>query len=262
MNNTTLGTSDFSYLLIPNPLSIITYLPVNIYILVLIISRQWIVSEFYIFIETIMEICICFYDIIGLIACITSNSYLLTARDFCLGFLVTGRPCVLALICVERYLAIVKPVAYMKLKPLKYKLGLTGMVWFITLACCFSRLYMAQEIHRVSIVVFTSSCVTKLYCCIASLRVLRRPKPGDGSRQQEGMNGVKLKAFKVILVITLSVFFFYIPLAFGVLFRYFMEERTFVLFMHVGYQCTSFTGAIHALLFLQRCGKLAFITWL
>lgn len=267
MNNATLGNTSLLPIMtpvtemIPDLVSVIVQLPVSIYIVQLIISRHCVTSEFLNLKEAIFEIFICLYEILGLAATVFRNALLLEIKMFFLGFLVTGRPCLLALICMERYLAVVKPVLFLRLKPLRYKLALSGIIWLWTLAVCSARLLLSSVFHYIVAMHIFVFCVVKLYCCIACLLVLKQPGPGEGVRQREGMSSIKRKAFRIILILTVSVFIVYVPLLVALLLRCYLAKKIFDTIRNVCYTCTTFIGLIQALLILQRFGKLPSTEW-
>lgn len=99
----------------------------------------------------------------------------------------------------------------------------------------------------------TLCCAVKLYC--SALLALKKPGPGEGVRQRVGMSNIKMKAFRIILIITTSVIVMNVPLVIVILLQdYFTqtvsEHHKWVLI------CTAFPGFVQAFLFLQRSGKL------
>lgn len=269
MNDTTLGntsllpfcvsTSNRDVTLIPNIIGPILRLPLNAYILQLIISGHLITSEFCTLTEAIFEIITCIYDILGMAAYISPNSCLLKIRMFFLGFIVSGRPFLLMLICVERYLAVAKPMVFLRFKPLKYKLALSGVIWLWTLVSCFSIYVMGSAYHYAAVVQMTACCVVKLTCCVATLLVLKQPGPGEGKRQKEGMSHIKVKAFRIILIITVSVILVNVPLIVVVSLQDYLKQHLFETIISVCYTSTAFSGLVHGMMFLHRSGKLSFI---
>ncbi len=61
--------------------------------------------------------------------------------DFTLGLGITGRPLFQSLMCVERYLAVVHPVTFLKYKPLRYRVICCTAVWIIVLGSCLCCLF-------------------------------------------------------------------------------------------------------------------------
>lgn len=206
------------------------------------------------------ELVICLQDTLGLFDVFFSNIYLAGMKYFFLGFTVVGRPYVLTLICVECYLATVKPVVFLWFKPLRYKLVLSGIVWFLTWVSCFGSVFVAFVFHPASVLQVAMCCVVQIYCCVCTLLILKQPGPGEGIRQEQGMNSKKQKAFRTILVTTVSVILAYFPLMILMTFNFFVEVEMFSVVFNMCYIFTFFLGFAHSFLFLQRSGKLPCIT--
>ncbi len=121
---------------------------------------------------------------------------LLALTQFLLGLAVTGSPLFQCLICVERYLAVVHPVTFLKYKPLRYRVICCTVVWIITLGssiiCMLTFLkfifYMCMWFLLLQFLLFLS---IKLFCCLAVLRTLKQSGPGERGRQREEENHVK-----------------------------------------------------------------------
>lgn len=263
MNNTTLGNS-FS-LLLKNDLlvicSMVIRVPIIIYILQVIISKGWISSEFYTFKKAVFELVTCFHDTLAVFGYFFPDMYLSNIKSFLLGFALTGRPYILTLICVECYLATVKPVVYLQFKPLRYKVLLSGIIWVLTLVSCLSSVFVSLGFYYIVIAQMTTCYVIQLYCCVCTLVVLKQPGPGEGIRQGKGPSNKKLKAFWIILVITISVITTYGSLIIVIILRDFMNVQLFTVVVNVCYACTFSAGTAHTFLFLQRAGKLPCATW-
>ena len=269
MNNTALGNSSLPLFcdnlgkrnMLPNFFCLAVRLPLNIYILQLIISQHLITAEFYALNEAIFEIFIYFYDIFGVVTHICPNAYLIMIRWFFLGFAFTGRPCLMTLICIDRYLAVVKPVVFLRFKQLTYKLVFSGIIWLVTLVSCTWSIFMPSPFIHVLKVQFIVCCVTKLCCCVAVLQALKQPGPGEGVQQREGISNKKLKAFRIILTITASIFIMYVPM----LVSFILEGRVTLelsdSILNVTYTCSFISEFVQTLLFLQRSGKLPCVKW-
>ncbi len=59
------------------------------------------------------------------------------AVNFFQGIATTGRPLFQCLICVERYLAVVHPVIFLKYKPLRYRVICTVFIWTSIFSSCW-----------------------------------------------------------------------------------------------------------------------------
>ncbi|KAM7394180.1 hypothetical protein PAMP_020994 [Pampus punctatissimus] len=245
--------------MIPNLVTTILRLPVSFYILELIVSRHLIISEFYTLNEEIFEIFICLFDIFRVLAYIFPDTSFIKSRQFFLGFIVTGRPCMLTLICVDRYLAVVKPVTFLRFKPLRYKLTLSGIIWLCTLVSCSGNTLVYLGFHYILVAQITLNCGVNLYCSIATLLALKQPGPGEGVKQ---MCNMKLKAFWIILIITVSFILVYVPLIVVVIFKQYIDQKLFFVLKHICYTFTVLSGLVQSMLFLGRSGKLLCIKWL
>lgn len=60
----------------------------------------------------------------------------LLARDLSSMIIMTGCPLLLTGMCVERYVAVVRPVFYLKSRTLQHRLALSAAVWCITSVFC------------------------------------------------------------------------------------------------------------------------------
>ncbi|XP_058613447.1 C-C chemokine receptor type 5-like [Onychostoma macrolepis] len=122
----------------------------NCYVLWLIINRAGggIASEFFRINQCICEIVFCLNSLFCLI-CYDYPwlSRLLELTWFLVGLGFTGRPLFQSLICVERYLAVVHPVTFLKFKPLRYRVICCTVAWIITLGSCFcSAVWLFSEL--------------------------------------------------------------------------------------------------------------------
>lgn len=128
MNNTTLGNTSW---LPPSEIflkifasvathcfSLVVRLPVNIFIVQVILSRRWMSSETYVFKEAVIQIVISLDDAFPIASNLYPDKYLLHTRVAVEVILVIGHPSLLTVTSVEQYLAVVKPLLYLRLKPL------------------------------------------------------------------------------------------------------------------------------------------------
>ncbi|KAJ0006168.1 hypothetical protein NQD34_013441, partial [Periophthalmus magnuspinnatus] len=105
------------------------------------------------------------------------------------------------LTCVERYLAVVHPITYLRLKK---RGGVTIRNTCIAVACLLSAglsalaqkqsLFFFNQIF--SLVVSLSSLFLLSFCTVAVLRVLIRPGPGEGGGDRRKINQSKRLALK------------------------------------------------------------------
>ncbi|ROL47375.1 C-C chemokine receptor type 5 [Anabarilius grahami] len=114
-------------------------LPTHSYIIWLIITGKGsgVASEFFILNLSVCELGICLDSLVFILSRWISRD--IEIFDFFLiGLTFTGRPLFQCLISVERYLAVVHPVNFLKYKPLRYRVICCTVAWIITLGSCFS----------------------------------------------------------------------------------------------------------------------------
>ncbi len=111
-------------------------LPTHSYVLWLIVTRtaSGVASEFFILNLFVCELGICLNGLVLVLSMWFAS--LLKFELFLVGFSMAGRPLFQCLISVERYLAVVHPVTFLKYKPLRYRVVCCTVVWIITLGSC------------------------------------------------------------------------------------------------------------------------------
>ncbi|XP_057215760.1 P2Y purinoceptor 8-like [Triplophysa rosa] len=200
-------------------INILFAFPTHSYVIWLIItgSESGIASEFINLNLSVCEILICLYCFFEMLA-----FWFLSLRPVAVyfqGLLSTGRPLFQCLMCVERYLAVVHPVTFLKYKPLRYKVICCTAAWIICLGSCLCSMciLVLSTVHvfawflSVQLIVFLS---IQLLCCLAVLRALKQSGPGERGREREEENHMKRRAFYLILITTVSMLIGYIPSSF------------------------------------------------
>lgn len=109
------------------------------------------------------------------------------------------------LACVERYLAVVHPISYLRLKERHWILTRNIIIfwtWMISFGINFL-LFMEKSvlISIITICAFVLIIANVLFCSISALSVLIRSRPGDRSGRREHVGKSKLRAFYSIMSI-------------------------------------------------------------
>ncbi|XP_067231453.1 chemokine XC receptor 1-like [Chanodichthys erythropterus] len=133
-----------------------------------------------------------------------------TLPPFLQGLAFTGRPLFQCLICVERYLAVVHPVTFLKYKPLRYRVICCTAAWIIILGSClfcsFSSIsntfYMYSWFFSIQLLLLIS---IQLFCLLVILKSLKQSGPGERGRERGEENHMKRRAFIIILITTVSM---------------------------------------------------------
>lgn len=259
--------SVFNVLIGLNIIVLAVCLPLNIYVLRLIVTGgNGVASEFFSFNLSVCEIIICFTAVPSFIniTCYRNDeksplNFFLTS----LSFLQTiSRPFFQCCVCAERYMAVIHPIIFLKYKRLPYRIVLSIVTWiivlgfsvlssFILIRCVYYYILLPEYI-----LVF---CV-KVICSIAVLKALRKPRPGEKlSVKDAGSNRMKKKAFWVIVIILVSMVITYCPIVMLIFAYSSLSYTQKWISTSVFYYFMIFAGFVHPFLYLHRVGKLPFI---
>ncbi|XP_050948637.1 hydroxycarboxylic acid receptor 2-like [Labeo rohita] len=184
-------------------------------------------------------------------------SSLKTLKYLLFGLTTTGRPLFQCLMCVERYLAVVHPVTFLKYKPLRYRVICSTVAWIITLGSCLYCLFNMVSCNFYLFVYWFAMqsliffCIQS-FCLVAVLRALKQSGPGEKKKEEE--NHMKRRAFYLILLTTVSMIITYLP--------YIITALYFILSQHyvqeaftVAFVCYILAGFVQPVLYLNRVRK-------
>ncbi len=234
--------------------------PTHSYILWLIFQGGRIPSEFF---NINLTVCDLIYSLIVLFYPLKVIKHLEEVHRFLQGLGVTGRPLFQCLICVERYLAVVHPVIFLKYKPLRYRVICCTVVWIITLGSCFvamilqmlSNLETYTWFFSLQFLLFLS---IQLFCLVAVLRALKQSGPGERAREREEEDHMKRRAFYLILITTATLVVMFVPFIvtgfIGGL--QLIEQKEVKLIWFLSICCFILAGFVQPVLYLHRAGKL------
>lgn len=248
----------------PLIINIILGLPANVCVMCLIVAGPGNkAAEILSLNQAICEVAICMANVISLIAInitisnVTILTYFLFAVKFTLGFIFSGRPLFMSCICLERYLAVVHPVTFLKYKLLRYRLVQTIISWLTVMVCCTVLIWVPySSIYYVSFVMAFTCFLVQLFCCVETLCALVRPGPGKEKRESNAINGAKLKAFKIIMITIVASTLHYPLFVFSlILHGHLSLEVISKLFCSATY-IAMITGFIPPILYIYNSGKL------
>lgn len=253
----------FALTIVSAVVNLLISLPLNSYVVWLItteVRARGVYTEFFALHLALSDILFCFSS--PLIPVVTHSGHvpLLQAQGFFAGFLTTARPLFQTSICVERYLAVVHPVLFVKLRPLRYRVMCSAVAWLIVLhSCLIHSLYPMITIH-LWCVVGLSLFLIMLFCCLAILSTLK--KPGPGKREKEVANQTKMRAFKIILLILVTTMLSYLPLLIllSLALSGSLREVQLGLGGSAVFSVTLLISFLQPMLYLHRSGKLPFVT--
>ncbi|KAM7397210.1 hypothetical protein PAMP_020202 [Pampus punctatissimus] len=133
-----------------------------------------------------------------------------SANEAFFALIIFGCPLLLTFMCVERYMAAARPVAYMRLGRRQYRVALCACAWFLTAALALLEYFVSVF----TILLYLSITISVLFlvmllCLLGIMRVLYRSKPGDGSSANIPL---KRRALKNILAVMVPSVVAYSPL--------------------------------------------------
>lgn len=242
-------------------LNLLTGLPLNSYMLWLIITdpAKTIVSCF---LEINMALCEILFIVLSPLALMSECKYLNVpksmqyVRYLCYATLLTGRPMLQTLSCIERYVAVVHPVVFRNYGALRYKFKYLTVGWFMALTVCLIMSFYGEKAWYALIVQTLILIMVKLFCFLSVLRALKQPKPGDGGRDRETANQAKMRAVKIILILLISAIVQYIPLLLvWLLYLCLPQLAGLKLAADIIFFIMAGSGFIQPVLFLQRTRK-------
>ncbi|XP_056301833.1 uracil nucleotide/cysteinyl leukotriene receptor-like [Danio aesculapii] len=268
MNNSTINfTSEAStnslYILFLSTLDLSIYyinflfgFPTHSYVLWLIVTgSSEVSSEFFNLNLCVCELGICLHSLLSVILYCFKLPYDIPL--FLLGLIITGRPLFQCVICVERYLAVVHPVTFLKYKPLRYRVICCAVAWIIILISCVFCMLTSLQI-KINVYFSLSQYVlflsVQLFCLVAVLRALKQSGPGERKREKEE-NQMKRRAFFIILIATVTMSVSYIPYIISGFLYCFTQNYIGIIFS-LGFLCFILGGFVEPVLYLHRSGKM------
>ncbi|XP_056587665.1 C-C chemokine receptor type 8-like [Triplophysa dalaica] len=268
MNVTTFSTTNSTGL--HNSLQVGIYIinllfsfPAHSYVIRLIITGagSGIAAEFFVLTSSVCEIAICLKTLIFVLSVWLQSLSILD--QFFVGFTTTGRPLFQCLICVERYLAVVHPVTFLKYKPLRYRLICCTAAWIFCFGSCVFCMFTLSSYQSAYLLLFIMQLTVflsiKYFCLSAVLRALKQSGPGERGREREEENPMKRRAFHLILITTVSTIIAYGPFTIASIISIVQIPYLNIMTVWVSALiCFFLAGFVQPVLYLQRTGKIPF----
>ncbi len=136
-NNTSNTESPFDFNTTGWILNLIVVLPENCYVIWLIVTGagNGVASEFFSLNLCVCEMFLCLQSFLSLLSSTFPGVYIYV--QFLAGVSMTGRPLFQCLICVDCYMAVIHPFAFLKFKALRYKRSapLLAGSWLLSTVC-------------------------------------------------------------------------------------------------------------------------------
>ncbi|XP_008324237.1 proteinase-activated receptor 3-like isoform X1 [Cynoglossus semilaevis] len=158
-------------------------------------------------------------------------------------------PLILSCICLDRYIAVLHPITFTRLKDRQHRAVLVIVVWLIILAYAAAKCVgNIPNFEKVFTWMILATFAFMLFCNIAILWALRQSGPG-----RDEMHPMKKKAFKFVLIILAIIVFNYFPPVALFPFQDYFSPEVFRCYIHyVAFGLMDFSSTIQPVLYLSK----------
>ncbi|CAL8406402.1 unnamed protein product [Arctogadus glacialis] len=158
-------------------------------------------------------------------------------------------PLFLACICLDRYMAVLHPITFTKLKDRHHRAILAAGVWLVVLAYAAAKCKGdIPNFDKVFTVIILATFAFMVFCNMAILWALRQSGPG-----RDEMHPVKKRAFKMVLIILAIIVFNYFPPVALFPFRAYYTKDVFRCYIHyLAFGLMDFSSSIQPVLYLSK----------
>lgn len=172
---------------------------------------------------------------------------------FFFGLAEIGSPLFLSCVCLDRYMAVLHPVAFLRYRASRYRAGCAAAVWALTLG--YSAYIAAVDFRHndcIFLALFMAAFAVLIFCNLSILRALRRSGPAS-----DEVHPMKRRAFRTVLGVFAVVLVSFLPAVLVYPYEHILPEEMFECYIYpVCYSFITLRACLQPLLFLFRAGKL------
>lgn len=181
-----------------------------------------------------------------------------SALKFSYGVKDTSGPLFLSCICLDRFVAVLFPVAFGQLKHIKYRLSLSALVFCLTFA--YSAAKTVGGLPNFEKVFSGEVLATFSWMVMCNISILWALKKSKGVGKDE-IHPLKRKAFKTVLCILLIIVCNYLPPVALFPFEDYYSPGVFRCYIQpVGFAFLNVSSTIQPLVYLLRLEKVPFVS--
>ncbi|XP_051572454.1 G-protein coupled receptor 183 [Myxocyprinus asiaticus] len=179
------------------------------------------------------------------------------ALKFSYGVKDTSGPLFLSCVCLDRFIAVLCPIAFGQLKDRKYRVGLSIVVFLLTFAYASAKTVGGlRNFEKVFTGEVLFAFTWMVVCNAAILWALKRSR-GSGTDE---MHPMKRKAFKMVLSILVIIVSNYLPPVALFPFEDHYPHKVFTCYVQpVGFAFVNISSTIQPLAYLSRLEKVPFL---
>ncbi|XP_028827565.1 P2Y purinoceptor 3-like [Denticeps clupeoides] len=174
-----------------------------------------------------------------------------------------GVPPLLACICLDRYVAVLHPTAFMRLRDNKLRILSIVVIWSCALSYAIDAITDKSQYKIGNSITFTvciGCFLLIIFCNLSLLKALM----DSGPVARDSMHPVKKRAFITVLIIFIVITVSFLPALISYVFNmFFMNIRNALLYFCLYSTCTAFSiprTAFQPLFFLYHARKLPFMS--
>ncbi|KAG7260882.1 hypothetical protein CRUP_000761 [Coryphaenoides rupestris] len=180
-----------------------------------------------------------------------------SALKFAYGIKDTSGPLFLSCICLDRFVAVLFPLAFGRLKNPRYRVGLSVLVLGLTFAYAAAK--TVGGLHDFEKVFTGEILAVFAWMTVCNVAILLALKRSRGAGKDE-MHPMKKKAFKMVLAILALTVCNYLPLVAMFPFEDHYAPDVFRCYVQpVGFAFLNISSSTQPLIFLSRLDKLPFL---
>ncbi|KAL7889388.1 hypothetical protein AOLI_G00016460 [Acnodon oligacanthus] len=156
--------------------------PAHSWLLWLLFHHGWKIKPSQVFLvnRTVLELIFCIQCAVAMLDTLTNDTRELSGvSSFTSGLSWIGRPLMQICICVERYLAVIHPIIFLKYKGIQYRTASAAVVWLVAAAYGAYEAFTGIYCEFVYDIVFVIAVIVISFCCASVLCALKHPGPGD-----------------------------------------------------------------------------------
>ncbi|XP_030645577.1 G-protein coupled receptor 183-like [Chanos chanos] len=179
------------------------------------------------------------------------------AIKFTYGVKDTSGPLFLSCICLDRFMAVLCPITFGRLKDRKYRIGLSILVLILTFSYAAAKTIGGiPNFEKIFTSEILAAFAWMMICNVAILWALKR-STGVG---KDEMHPMKKKAFKMVLSILIIIIANYLPPVALFPFEDHYDPHVFTCYVQpVGFAFVNISSSTQPLIYLSRLEKVPFL---
>ncbi|XP_017280807.1 G protein-coupled receptor 183-like [Kryptolebias marmoratus] len=180
-----------------------------------------------------------------------------SAIKFSFGVKDTSGPLFLSCICLDRFVAVLFPIAFGQLKHIEYRLSLTLLVLCLTFAYSAAKMVGGfPNFEKVFTCEILAAFAWMVVCNASILSALKKTRTAG----KDDMHPMKKKAFNLVLSILCIIIFNYLPLVALFPFEDHYSADVFRCYVQpAGFAFMNISSTIQPLVYLSRLEKVPFL---